>query len=140
MHKPVRLMFALSAILAMASAPVGSADVIGAGPAEFASRCAVCHGLQGRGDGPFAPLLLQAPADLTNLARSNGGNFPAERIHRVIDGRELIASHGPREMPIWGRELLAEYQRDQSAIGDPETYVRERIDALVDYLRGLQAH
>ncbi|MCB1958041.1 MAG: hypothetical protein KDG55_20345 [Rhodocyclaceae bacterium] len=117
----------------------GAAEVMGAGPSEFESRCAVCHGLDGRGDGPYAPLLIHPPADLTVLSRTAGGTFPADRVYRVIDGRESIAAHGPREMPIWGRELLAEYQTSRVEIGDPETYVRTRINALVDYLRGLQA-
>ncbi len=121
-----------------ASGNAPCAERLGVGPSEFESRCAVCHGLAGRGDGPFAPLLIQAPADLTALARANGGSFPAERVYRVIDGREAIEAHGPREMPIWGRELLEEYQRSQAVIVDPETYVRDRINALVDYLRGLQ--
>lgn len=121
------------------SMTASAAEVIGAGPAEFENRCAVCHGLEGRGDGPFAALLLHQPADLTRLAADNGGRFPADRVRRMIDGREAVASHGPREMPIWGRELLTEYQRSSTGIGAPETYVRTRIEALVDYLRGLQA-
>lgn len=116
----------------------GAAEVVGVGPAEFEARCAVCHGLDGRGDGPFAPLLVQPPADLTQLARAAGGSYPAERIYRIIDGRDLIAAHGTREMPIWGRELLVDYRRQESAIGDPERFVRDRIMALVDYLRRLQ--
>ncbi|MCB1909936.1 MAG: hypothetical protein KDH15_21455 [Rhodocyclaceae bacterium] len=126
------------AVAVAASAGVRAAEIIGAGPAEFESRCAVCHGLAGHGDGPFAALLLHPPADLTRLSADNGGEFPAARVRRMIDGREAVASHGPREMPVWGRELLIEYQRGNVAIGDPETYVRTRIEALVDYLRGLQ--
>ncbi|MCB1900240.1 MAG: c-type cytochrome [Rhodocyclaceae bacterium] len=124
-------------LLALAASAF-AAERPGLGPSEFASRCAVCHGLDGRGDGPFAPLMIHPPADLTTLARRSGGEFPAERVYQVIDGRAEIASHGPREMPIWGRELLTEYQRSQAVIVDPETYVRDRITALVDYLRGLQ--
>ncbi|MCB1916946.1 MAG: hypothetical protein KDG52_14670 [Rhodocyclaceae bacterium] len=126
------------AIMTTLSGIAGGAEIIGAGPAEFEGRCAVCHGLQGRGDGPFAALLLRPPADLTRLAIANGGSFPAQRVRRTIDGREAVASHGPREMPIWGRELLVEYRRSSVGIGDPETYVRTRIEALVDHLRGLQ--
>ena len=48
------------AIMTTLSGIAGGAEIIGAGPAEFEGRCAVCHGLQGRGDGPFAALVALA--------------------------------------------------------------------------------
>jgi DMSO reductase family type II enzyme heme b subunit len=35
------------------------------GVATFAARCAACHGKDGRGDGPLAPVLIPRPRDLT---------------------------------------------------------------------------
>src|SRR3990167_11376745 len=43
------------------------------GSREFAVSCAVCHGATGKGDGEMAKLLTAKPADLTVLAKNNGG-------------------------------------------------------------------
>jgi hypothetical protein len=40
--------------------------------------------------------------DLTTLAKRNRKKFPAERVRKVIVGDEILASHGSREMPVWG--------------------------------------
>src|SRR5579863_7414040 len=42
----------------------------------FNTYCAACHGKEGRGDGPAAPALKKAPADLTTIAARNNGKFP----------------------------------------------------------------
>ena len=42
------------------------------------------------------------PADLTQLAKHNDGQFPFWTVYRVIDGREEVKAHGSRAMPIWG--------------------------------------
>src|SRR5579862_1274523 len=68
----------------------------------FHEYCAVCHGDPGKGNGPAADALKKAPADLTQIARKNGGKFPDVRVMRVIDGDDILASHGSRAMPIWG--------------------------------------
>lgn len=55
----------------------------------------------------------------------------------VIDGRTIVADHGPRAMPVWGERyrLLA----SEAGIGDAEQEARTRIDALVKYIGSLQA-
>jgi mono/diheme cytochrome c family protein len=39
------------------------------GQEMFVNYCAACHGKDGKGDGPAAPALKVAPADLTALAQ-----------------------------------------------------------------------
>jgi hypothetical protein len=68
----------------------------------FHSYCASCHGTDGKGDGPAAKALVTKPADLTTIAKRNGGTFPAKRIEHTIAGDEVITAHGSPEMPIWG--------------------------------------
>jgi hypothetical protein len=68
--------------------------------------CASCHGIDHRGTGPAARGLNKKPADLTQLARKYGTPLPRERLRRFIDGREDVASHGSREMPVWGEVLF----------------------------------
>jgi len=52
----------------------------------------------------------------------------------VIDGRRLIAEHGPREMPVWGAVFEEEYERER--YGSLTTLYHGR--ALTDYLRSIQ--
>lgn len=57
---------------------------IGNGKALFQTHCAVCHGPQGRGDGPAATGLTPRPADLMQSARRLPGGVVAGVI---TDGR-----------------------------------------------------
>lgn len=110
------------------------------GKQEYEANCAGCHGPTGKGDGSFTLLLAKKdPVDLTTLARKNNGVFPMQRVYEVIDGRQPLQSHGPRDMPIWGLD----YQAKAAAFipeepYDPEVYVRGRILALVEYIHRLQ--
>ena len=133
--------FLLSALIAVipgklmaADAPVpvpGSGEAaVAAGRQRFEQNCAICHGLDARGKGPFADLLKVKPPDLTGLSRGAGGDFPFSRIYRRIDGRDLPLAHGTSNMPIWGTRLKRE--------GGDETYVRGRIFEILLYLESLQ--
>ena len=105
----------------------------------YETNCAVCHGLKGKGDGPYKPYLTKDPADITILARNNNGVFPVSRIYQVIDGRWEVGAHGPREMPIWGYDYIfkpAEPYMDSPY--DQAAAVRVRIFALIDYINRLQ--
>jgi hypothetical protein len=73
------------------------------GPELYKAYCAVCHGKEAKGDGPMAPSLKIAVADLTRIASRNHGKFPLTRIEKIISGEEqLPAGHGTRTMPVWG--------------------------------------
>jgi len=113
------------------------------GKEEFESKCATCHGLSGKGDGPLSRILMTKPADLTMLAKRNGGVFPAQRAYEIIDGRQEVSAHGPRTMPVWGKEYQATVpdlpQEVPAGTFDfRATTVRAKIHALVDYLFRLQ--
>src|SRR5215471_2808584 len=45
------------------------------GQEMFAAYCAVCHGTNGKGNGPATPALKTPPANLTRLAVSHNGIF-----------------------------------------------------------------
>jgi mono/diheme cytochrome c family protein len=72
------------------------------GAEMYKTWCASCHGPTGKGDGPAAAALKKPPADLTQLAKKNGGKFPTQRVRDYIDGTKEVASHGSRDMPVWG--------------------------------------
>ena len=103
---------------------------IEAGRVRFEHNCAICHGFDARGNGPFAELLNVKPPDLTLLSRAQGGDFPFTRVYRRIDGRDLPLAHGTADMPIWGARLKRE--------GGDETWVRGRIFEIMLYLESLQ--
>ncbi len=97
----------------------------------FMDRCAVCHGEDGKGNGPAVGSLKIAPADLTLLTRRSGGNFPEERVKQIVGQQVDISAHGSREMPIWGDLFHAKTPADQQAAND-------RFKALVSYLESIQ--
>jgi mono/diheme cytochrome c family protein len=96
----------------------------------FNAHCASCHGVAGVGNGPVAVSMRKAPPDITGLSLANGGMFPFERVRRIVEGRD-VASHGNREMPVWGDVFRIESGASREA-------VRARIGLIVDYLRGMQ--
>ncbi len=100
------------------------------GPDLFRAYCASCHGVDANGNGPAGVILKVAPPDLTGIAERNHGKFPAERIARIIGGEDVMASHGSREMPLWG-PIFHEVEKDQD-------WGEVRIHNLVEYLRSIQ--
>lgn len=112
------------------------------GKREYDANCAVCHGVQGKGDGPYSGIgdLRIPAADLTTLSKRNSGVFPFVRVYEFIDGTQVVKAHGTREMPIWGTDYRvkgAEYYMELPY--NPEAYVRGRILALTEYVYRLQA-
>lgn len=122
---------ATAADRAMPAATAAVADsAITSGRQRFEKSCAICHGLDARGNGPFADLLNVKPPNLTLLSRAQGGDFPFSRVYRRIDGRDLPLAHGTSAMPIWGARLKRE--------GGDETYVRGRMFEIMLYIESLQ--
>lgn len=72
------------------------------GKQMYSSYCAPCHGVDGRGNGPIAPVLKVPPTNLTVLSRNNHGKFPDSHIVTVLQNGTELRAHGTQEMPIWG--------------------------------------
>lgn len=111
------------------------------GQMEYESSCAVCHGVDGAGGGPYAELLTPAVPDLRTLQKDNKGVFPFERVYEVIDGRADVRAHGPRDMPIWGDRYnkdAVELKAMGEYAGYREGYVTARILALISHISTLQ--
>jgi mono/diheme cytochrome c family protein len=104
----------------------------------FRVYCASCHGPEARGDGTIAKYLTVRPADLTVLARREAGGFPTDRVLAVIDGRQAVAGHGNRDMPIWGEVFQKANALDEQPPEVREQEVRRRIDSLVAFLASIQ--
>lgn len=124
--------------LAVLWAPAGTGQTFGltdqSGEELFMSFCAACHGESARGDGPVAATLNVRVPDLTRLAARNDGEFPADAVRDVVDGRAVVVAHGPRTMPVWGYEFFIDEGADITAERD----ARELIARLVRYVESLQ--
>lgn len=122
----------LMLLLGARSAPASEDEVQTGGSAIFKTYCASCHGREAKGDGPIAEHLRTVPPDLTKLARRNKGKFEADKVHRMIDGRDPVKGHGGADMPVWGDAF------QQSREGYSEEAVKVRIAALVAFLESIQ--
>ena len=131
-RKRVRFVLAAALPLVLASGVTLAASEVNEMQREdFFAYCASCHGPSGHGDGPVAVELKKRPADLTQLAKNNNGNFPYTRVRAVIDGRgQALGIHGPADMPVWGERFRQE--------GKNDTQVRGKILNIVDYLVSIQ--
>jgi len=124
-----------------------AAEVLDPGKAEYHSSCAPCHGSDGKGTGSVSAVLKVPPPDLTVLAKKNKGVLPFSAVYEIIDGRKTVMAHGTRDMPIWGDRYAPEPSKALiprpsenilSLFLDPETVVRMRILAVIDYLNRIQ--
>ena len=101
----------------------------------FMRYCAACHGADARGTGPVARTMSKRVPDLTRLAETASGEFPAQAIRDAIDGRSMAIAHGSRQMPVWGYEFWVEEGADRVA----ERTAREMINRIVAYLESIQS-
>jgi len=139
MNRPLRFTLILLSAGLLVSGGIASAQSrADPGKREYESRCATCHGVDGKGNGPSAGILSKPVPDITTLARRNGGVFPITRVYATIEG-EGVPAHGSRDMPIWGsqyRMQAGEHYADMPY--NAEAYVRTRILWLAEYLYRLQ--
>jgi mono/diheme cytochrome c family protein len=92
----------------------------------------VCHGTEGKGNGPAADALKTPPPDLTVLSKNNGGKYPALKVSSAVRGDARVAAHGSKEMPVWGKLF-------HSMSGGHQSEVDQRVANLVSYIKSLQS-
>ena len=109
---------------------------LGDGERLYVELCAVCHGIDGTGDGPAAGALAKPLPDLTAIAAANDGVFPRTRIEKAIRGEAEVESHGSLEMPIWGRAFFD--ARPDFKQGQRWAVAQQRIFNLTEYLESIQ--
>jgi mono/diheme cytochrome c family protein len=102
------------------------------GQEMYKAYCAVCHGTDGKGNGPAASALKTAPTDLTQLSKNNGGKFPDLKVAATIRGEGNIAAHGTPEMPMWGQLFWGMSHGHEGE-------VQQRVANLTKYIQSLQA-
>jgi mono/diheme cytochrome c family protein len=135
---PRRVLLAMTLLLA---APVFAQEAGKSKPAQkeaysgsdlYRTYCTSCHGLSAKGDGPLAERLRFRPPDLTLIARRNERKWDADKVARMIDGREPVKGHGGPDMPVWGDAFRS------SREGFDEEAVKAKVTVLVEYLQSLQ--
>jgi len=110
-------------------------EVIAGGELEYQTSCAVCHGVDARGQGIMSRHLTMQPANLRYLAQRSGGKFPFWEVYRVIEGRGVVPGHGSRDMPVWGDRFRADARGDGKSA---QIQAAGRISSLVFYLEHIQ--
>ena len=131
MYLERRIIVTTTLILALAASGAIAADT--PGKQDFLDNCARCHGADGKGS---MPAMRSVPGykavDLTALTKANGEQFPRQEIYDAIEGSKRFPAHLVGDMPQWGLRFTT-----SGAVTDAQ--VKARIDALVDYIKTLQA-
>ena len=102
----------------------------------YQELCAVCHGKEGRGDGPAGEALKKDVPDLTGLAAENGGEFPQAEVEAFITGKTRVVEHGTIDMPIWGK--VFESASPGSNKARRRGLARQRVYNIAEYLSSIQ--
>ena len=117
-------------LLAANAAIASEQEVLRDGKAEFQSYCVACHGEDAKGDGRMAEILTIKPANLTTIAKRNGGVFPFWRVYGTIDG--TVPTKGHEYMP----NFESRFRADEPKPGYTLSYLR--ILTLTHYLESIQ--
>lgn len=124
---------AVFVVFALCAAPMGDAGAQEP-QAEFERYCATCHGVDGTGNGVLSGFLEKKPADLTQIAKNNGGPFPFHRTMRFIDGTEDVRAHGDPDMPVWGEV----FRHETAGSASQQAEIRGKILRITEYVRSIQ--
>jgi mono/diheme cytochrome c family protein len=85
--------FYMILLIIIGLAGTASGDELATGASLYESKCQICHGANGRGDGPAAAALNPKPRDFTNPAFWQ--NNADEKIKRTVTtGKGMMPAFG----------------------------------------------
>lgn len=128
----------LASLMLMPAASASAQTATASARKDFVLHCADCHGVDGKGNGPAVQVIPGfKPVDLTQLSKEHGGEFPRQEVYDIIDGRKRLPGHydADTDMPIWGLTFQPEGREFSK---EAEEKVKARLNALVDYVEGIQ--
>jgi mono/diheme cytochrome c family protein len=108
-----------------------ASDPIERGKELYISYCQICHGKNGE-LGPMGEDMKVQPPDMRKIAALNGGEFPEERVFKVIKGEEKVTGHNQANMPLWGET----FRKSEGLESDAEA--EQEIRHIVSYLKTIQ--
>lgn len=137
--RPLVVLAPLGALLALAACfPLKPAEPpIPTGQEDFNAVCATCHGPGGKGDGPSAAGLPKKPANLTLLAKNNGGTFPTTAVMAQIWGYSGGGKNGsvmPSFAPLLEGSQMVLYDGGDGIL----TPAPVRLVNVAEYIKTLQ--
>lgn len=121
-------------VLLLAGPAVRAEDDSPQGKQLFIKYCGSCHGPDGKGDGYLSGSLKQKPANLTLIAKKNGGKFPEQTVMRFIDGTTDVRAHGNPDMPVWGEV----FKQQIASSPTQQAEIRATILSIVNYIGSIQ--
>ena len=92
-----------------------STDVIASGKSLYEKKCAVCHGVEGKGDGPAQAFLYPKPRDLTagrfKIRSTPSGSLPTDEdlFKTITNGITGTSMPSWRSIPEKERRALVEH-------------------------------
>jgi len=86
-----------------------SPEILKVGRVRFETYCAVCHGYEGKGDGPVAPKMALAPPPL--VSDKIIGFNDAAIYHIITDGQGVMASYSYQIVDERDRWAIVNYVR-----------------------------
>lgn len=123
--------------LAAALAIPSGAEAQGENPQSkemFERYCGTCHGADGKGAGVMSGFLKKQPADLTQISKKNGGEFPFHQTMRFIDGTQDVRAHGDPDMPVWGEV----FKHETAGSPGQQAAIRTKILLITQYVQSIQ--
>lgn len=96
-----------------------SPEVLNLGRQKYEIYCAVCHGYEGKGDGPVAPkMVLGPPSLLSNKVRTMND---AAIYHIITDGQGVMASYVYQIVEERDRWAIVNYVRSLQKLSEGGT-------------------
>jgi mono/diheme cytochrome c family protein len=105
--------------------PESTASTVSAGAELYTKHCAVCHGADLKGNGPF-PAPYRTPPDLSTLARRHAGKFPEAYVSNVLHNGVKLPAHKPAEMPVWAATTRLDKDHTDSWVRNLIDFIKSR--------------
>lgn len=104
-----------------------SAEILKTGRTKFETYCAVCHGYEGKGDGPVSPKMALKPPPLISekIITANDGAI----FHIISDGQGVMSSYAYQLVDENDRWAIVNYVRSLQKLAKGGSAAAEPVKA-----------